>query len=514
MSDRKQFISDSIKWMYDYREYYNNQFDDKDSITLETLNEMSNEMLHEYYIKRLKLRNVIGGDKELYQMMYNECKDNLMTNILFEGVSKDNNRNPKAGIQPIIPYNHQIPLIQSFYSTKNVLTIKSRRQGASLIHGEMMKHNLTFGENLYDFTTHKDLNSLDKKGDTTNTIFGKIRLGLRNSMFISQDIFKNKTDEYRIEDCRIINGTNSLTGSVLSPSTSVGFAVNNGFIDEIAVVEDNYPNSSDYILGAVSTSTNKLYLYSTFRGSKGNFYKTFEEHDDRFYEFITLDWRKHPLCSREWYDKACAMMNMNPVTIAQELDFNPISSVVGQVYSYISENNKVERSKMIQFMSSSKKYIFSDFGGSTSSTVFLLCYWNGQNLYIDDVIKTTVMDELQIKIKIQEKGFWGVKIYGDISGKNQTTTPQSSWFKLLQKVGFTVEGVGNQGMSQYYAKANMNFLNGIYKYNKNIPELKDLENAKWKHNTMEIEKDSCSHIADSLGYGTRVLFPVTSFNTF
>lgn len=514
MGEKQDFIKNAIAWMYSYREYYNNQFHNKDNIPLETLNEMSNEMLREYYTKRLKLRNIIMSDKELYQMMYFECQNNILTNILFEGVSKDNNRNPKAGIQPILPYDHQIPLIQTFYSTKNVLTIKSRRQGASLIHGEMMKHNLIFGDNIYDFTTHKDLNSLDKKGDYVNTIFGKIKLGLKNSMFVSQDIFKNKTDDYRVEDCRIVCGNNSLTGSVLSPSTSVGFAVNNGFIDEIAVVEDNYPNSSDYILGAVSTSTNKLYLYSTFRGTKGNFYKTFEDHDDRFYEFITLDWRKHPLCNQEWYDRACVMMNKNPVTIAQELDFNPISSVEGQVYNYISEINKVNPSEMISLINGGKKYIFSDFGGSTSSTVFLLCYWNSHTLYIHDVIKTTVMDENQIKLKIQQKGFWGVKIYGDISGKNQSTTPQSSWFKLLQKVGFSIEGVGNQGMSMYYAKANMNFLNGIYKYNKNIPELKDLENARWRKGVMEIEKDSCSHIADALGYGTRVLFPVSSFTTF
>lgn len=514
MGEKQDFIKNAIAWMYSYREYYNNQFNDKDNIPLETLNEMSNEMLREYYTKRLHLRKIIMSDKELYQMMYNECKTNILTNILFEGVSTDNNRNPKATIQPIIPYDHQIPLIQTFYSTKNVLTIKSRRQGASLIHTEFMKHNLIFGENNYDFCSHKDLNSLDKKGDYQNTVFGKLRLGFKNSMFLSQDIFKNKTDDYRIEDCRIVNGTNSLTGSVLSPNTSVGFAVNNGFIDEIAVVEDNYPNSSEYILGAISTSTNKLYLYSTFRGAKGNFYKTFEEHDDRFYEFITLDWRKHPLCSIEWYDKACSLMNKNPVAIAQELDFNPSKSLEGTVYNYISEKNKVTRSQMTQMMGASKKYIWLDSGGGTSATAFLLCYWNGKTLYIDDAIKTTVMDENQIKVKIQEKGFWGVKIYCDIAGRSQTSTPNSTWFRLLGKVGFTIEPVGNQRMGDYYALANMKFLSGEYLINKNVPELRDLEIARWENNSMTIKKDGASHLCDALAYGTKVLFPTSTFTTF
>lgn len=511
MSD---IIKNTINWMYKYREYYNNQFNQKESYSIEQLNQYSNEMLREYYEKRSKIRNIIMSDKDLYSEMYNECKNNILTNVLFEGVCKDINRNPQSKIQPIIPYDFQIPLFQTFNSTKNTLVVKSRRMGASLIMQEMMKHDLIFGENISNFTTHKDLNSLDKKGDYVNTTFGKLRLSLLNSMFVSKDLFKNKTDNYRIEDCRIVNDTNSIIGQVLSPSTSVGFQCNTGYIDEMAVVESNYPNSSDYILGALATSTNKLNLYSTFRGSKGSFYETFEQHDDNFWNFIVLDWKSHPLCNLEWYKKACVMMNMNKVQIAQELDHNPISSVEGQVYNYISEINKVIQSEMTGIMSQSKKYIFSDFGGGTSSTVFLLCFWNGQNLYIHDVIKTTVMDENQIKLKIQQKGFWGVKIHGDISGKNQSTTPQSSWFQLLQRVGFSIEGVSNQRMTDYYAKTNMNFLNGIYKYNKNITELKDLENAKWKKGVMEIEKDSCSHIADAIAYGTRVLFPNSTFSTF
>jgi hypothetical protein len=515
-SDKQNFITNAIDWMYSYMKYYNDTFIEKENYTLEELNRMSNELLTEYYNKRLHLRKIIMSDKELYLAMYKECKDNIITNILFEGISKDLNRNPKSSIQPIIPYNHQIPLLQTFYSEKNTLVVKSRRQGASLMFQEMMKHNVIFGNNIIDFTTHKDLNSLDKKGDTSNTIFGKLRLSLKNSMFVNQDIFKNKTDEYRIEEGRIVNGTNTLIGQVLSPNTSVGFQCSNGFIDEIAVVEDAYPNSSDYILGAVSTSTNRLFLYSTFRGTKGNFYKTFENHDDKYWNFITLDWKNHPLCNFSWYDKACKLMNNSKTMIAQELDFNPIATVEGQVYHYISEANKRDLSDIDvqQIMRGGRKEIWFDGGGGTSATVFIMAYINVDKIFLYDVIKTTTMDEHMVKRKLQEKGFFGAELYGDISGSFQTATIKRDWFSLLRSVGIRCNPISNTGMEWYRSKVNFLFLEQKLFYNKNVTEFKDLENAKYKKFSAEIEKDGASHVADALSYGIRKLYPRNSLSTF
>lgn len=503
-----------IEWMYAYREYYNNQFKDKENYSLKQLNDASNEMLNEYITKRDKIREIVISDKEILTYIYHECNNNILTFILFDGVSKDTNRNPKARLQPILPYNSQLPLIQSYYDERNTVIVKSRRMGASLMTNEMMKHQLLFVDNSTNFTTHKDLNSLDKKGDTSNTTFGKLRLSLKNSMFSNKGIFKNIDEDNLVENSRVVHRGNSLIGSVLSPTTSVGAACNIGFIDEIAVVEAAYPNASEYILGAISSSTNKLVMYSTFRGTTGNFYKIYEERDERFYQFITLDWKDHPLCNREWYDMISAKMNKDKVMIAQELDHDPYSSREGAVYSYITEMNKVSPSAMNPLINTGKKYIFSDFGGGSSSTVFLLCYTDGVHLYMHDVIKTTIMDENQIKKEIQNKGFWGVPIHGDISGKNQTNTPQNTWFKLLNKVGFVVNGVSNHDMVNCYALVNMKFLEGHFKYNKNINDLSDLEKATWETNTMKVKKDTYSHVTDALAYGARVLFNKSSFSSY
>ena len=512
--NKEQLANQVVEWMYAYMDYYNGQFVHKNSFTLAEINEHSNELLQKYFDKREMIRMEVANDKELFQRMYKQCEDNITTFTLFDSFVRDTNRNPKAKLQPMIPYKFQLPLFNSYYDERSTVVIKSRRMGASAIMNEHMKHQLIFVDNSTNFTTHKDLNSLDKAGDVSNTTFGKLRLSLKNSIFSNKLIFKNFDEDNRIENSRIVHRGNSLIGSVLSPSTSVGAACNIGFIDEIAVVEMLYRNASDYILGAIATSTNKLMLYSTFRGTQGKFYQIVEEKDEKYYNFITLDWKEHPLCNTEWYDKASALMNKDKVTIAQELDHNPYMSREGVIYSYITDKNKVDPKTMTNLINTGKKYIFSDFGGGTSHTVFLMCYSDGINLYMHDVIKTTNMDENQIKKEIQNKGFWGVPIHGDISGKNQTNAPNYSWFKLLSAVGFQVNAVPNYDMIQFYALTNMKFLEGFYKYNKNIKDLSDLEKAKWKTNTMEVEKNSHSHIADALAYGTRHLFRPPSFSSF
>lgn len=475
---------------------------DKETMTLKELNERSNNYLEWYYKQRSKLRSYVAKDPELFAISFVECKKSFHFWILWDMFTKDINRNPEASVQAVIPYKHQLPLIDALqHSDKHIHVQKTRRQGASLVCGVgHPEWSLLFGEDQHLFTTHKDLASLDVKGDETNTTFGKIRFSLRRSMYFKES--RLTVNEVK----RIIYGTNSLDGSVLSPNTTVGFQANVIYVDEVDPVCDSYPNKSATIFGAFSTSCNRMVLYSTYRSSEYPFYKIYEAHDDKTFDFITLDWADHPLCNQAWYDDACAKMGNNPVLIARELDHNPTKAISDQIFSALEP--KMFFDAQPSMFDGWRKVIGADFGGGSSSTVFILGWVNTaeKRLVLYKALKTTTMTEKQIKNWLVDSGFGGVEVVGDVSANSRPTTPESSWKFLLGSVGIPFRAVDNRDVQATHNQINLAFMNGEILVNKGEKNFNDL--YTYRYDKEGVLKNSSSHLGDALTYLYKYLYPI------
>lgn len=475
---------------------------DKDKISLKELNEKSNKFLMKFYNERIMYHTYIKTNKELYEYFYNVCSDDFLFWIVFDGITKDINRNPKANKQPVIPYTMQLSLIDAlFLSPLNLHIEKTRRQGASLIISVMyLLWQLIFGDGILNFTTHKDKTSLFEKGDDANSTFGKIMFALKNSLFFNPKLL---TIEPNFQDVRIKYKNNIVSGEVLSPNTAVGFQANGAFVDEIDPVCEAYPNQAFKLTSGFSASVSKIVLYSTYRSSAFPFYQIKEKNDDRNWVFITLDWKNHPLCNQEWYDKECAKLNYDPVLIARELDHNPTMAIKGRVFYRLTDDNFISNTKQLQSLN---KFIMADFGGGTSATALIFCYYstNDKLMYLHKALKTTKMDASDIKKFVVDCGFWGVPLVGDRSASYQAGAYKYDWKTLLQNEGFKFTPVNNTKMEALRSQVNLAMLNKEILINKNEQIFRDFWTYVYKNEN--IDKNDSSHIGDALCYGYRYLY--------
>jgi hypothetical protein len=326
---------------------------------------------------------------------------------------------------------------------------------------------------------------------------------LHNSIFYdSYNLHVSPT----FQDTRIVYKTNILSGEVLSPSTAVGFQANNALIDEIDPVCEEYPNQAWKLTSGFSASSNRILLYSTYRSMEYPFYKFTEVHDDSMFNFVVLDWKDHPLCNKEWYDKECAKLGYNPVLIARELDHNPRMSISGRIYSFYNEDNDLSFSP-VNNEQRWGKLIFADFGGGTSATAFICAYYRITGtpmLYLHKGLKTTTMDAVQIKQWFKDNDFDNVPVVGDTSALSQVSYKGSDWAGALGKVGIRFTPVNNKNMGGVRQQVNLMFRDKMIFVNKHSLELRDLYSYRYKGE--DIDKGPASHIGDALGYGARFLY--------
>lgn len=493
-------------WFRDKISEYNKHITavDKNKISLEKLNNLSNNFLMEFYYKRATIHEYIKLDKELTEYFRGLCSRDFLFWILFDATCTDKRRNPKNKIQPMVPYLHQLQLIDSISNSKKHLHVeKSRRQGASLILLMYNLWQLIFHKDLKNFTTHKDKLSLYEPLDDINSTFGKLYFSLRNSFFFENKDLRKLPNE---KTQTIIYKTNSISGEVLSPNTAVGFQADGAFIDEIDPVCEAYPNQAYKITSGFAASSTRIFLYSTYRSTEFPFYQIKQRNDDGKWNFIVLDWKDHPLCNFEWYDEECSKLNYDPVLIARELDHNPTKSIRNQILNNLNDNHFIKYTEDVFY--AWKKIIMADFGGGTSSTVFICAFYRTdcKKLFLYKCLKTTTMTENQVKKWIESVGFDNVPVAGDRSGNANATTPQSSWKFLLQSVGITFIPVDNRDMQVTHNQINLALLNDEIYMNVDEPNFRDFYTAtRDKHG---VEKNKSSHTIDAFGYGYKYLYPV------
>lgn len=492
-----------VNWLFDWQRKYNLKLNvlDKDSMTLDELNEYSNKLLKQFFTERTFLRVKIASDETILKEFERRCSESFHLWILLDGITIDINRNPGEMMQPIIPLNHQMPLIRALEGKKHIHIEKSRRQGGSLF--SMVEHGdwkLLFGKNTRDFTTHKDVKSLYDENDNEDSTLGKMMYQLKNSLFFNRkDLIRTPNMQKKV----IIYKNNKITGYVLRPNTAVGTGANTARVDEIDVVSDTYPNKEASFLGGFSAAANRVIFCSTYRSMQYTFYRLKEEHDDRRYDFITLDWHDNPLCNKDWYDMECSKLGRSKILIARELDHNPKEAIPDRVYYRLTDDNFVKDFRVDEGM---KKIIMADFGGGTSATALIFAYYSTSNkcLYLHKALKTTQADENDIKNFADKLGFGDVMIVGDRSALSQTGAYKHDWKSLLVKAGFKFRPVNNTKMLLVREAVNLSMMNNEIFVNDRDESLRDLWSYKYKGEG--IDKGSASHIGDAVAYGYRFLY--------
>jgi len=494
---------------------------DKNKYSLEELNKKYFEYGKKYLTKREQIRAIILEDKVLYDEVKQLCSESFLFDTLLEGYSNDINRSTtdaEDAILPILPFPEQLKLMHVLqFGKKHVHIQKSRRQGASVFTSLYMAWLLKHGKNLTFFATHKDLAALDGGAADIgyNSTFGRITWYFDKSMFIAND-WKDKkqfwngvTEQYLRAEKTIIANNNSLTGAVLGKSTSVGFAGHMILIDELDVVCDLFPNHADSIFGSFSTAVNRMIIFSTYRGMDYPFYRIWEQHDTKEWDFVTLDWKDNPVCNTDWYNQQRSKMNQDEVLIARELDINPAKTREGVIWQTIDNDNLKSLYKKSFPATQYNKVVGADFGGGSSATAFIFAYQHKGTgkLYLYDLIKTTSMDEYQIADAFKEKGFFGVPVAGDMSGAYQAGSPQHDWNNVLKKVGIKVLPIYNKDPHLVRATIRIAFQNNqIYINKDNLQLRRDLMSASYRKESDKIDKGVASHTADALLYLYRYLF--------
>jgi len=448
----------------------------KEKMTHKELADKYMGIAREYKKLRDDYINIIKSDPELFADVSLLAKKSFYFDILIDGWSYDANKfNPKDNNNttpeiPFIPFPFHMDLINKLqYSDKNMHIEKSRRQGGSTIpylyYWWLMKHH----ENIDLVITHRDAGVLDgaKAGNdatdpSKNSVLVKFRWWADKSIFIPNDWrdpkwLKNEYSFNTGERILVVNN-NRLKGEILTPTTGAGGAITGAILDEIDLVAEKYPGSKDNLTQGIGVAANRLIMVSTYRHVNYPHNKVKLKNDTNSWDFIRLHWSDNPSCNRDWYNEQCSILIYN-TTIAKELDINVDAVDENAIFTkYISnenwynnvhiiENNKIMpqpryESRFRDFV----KVVGADFGGGTSATVFVYGYFDQANkvLYLDDVIKSTSFTAQGILDEFVMRGYQKIKIAGDISGKNQTTVRDSSWFKILNGVGLRVKGISNR----------------------------------------------------------------------
>ena len=502
----------------------------KDEYSLKDINKLYADYGKKYIKYRRRLHKRILADQRLYKKVRELAAKEFLFDILIDGWSYDINRVAAADRElGFLPFPHQMKLIDALdKSEKGVHVEKARRQGASAIMGLYMFYILKHETNRVMYATHKDLSSLDGGSSDIgkNSTMQRLRWLLKKSIFVPRDWDNKKKywnkarqenragryDKLRFADKQkeIVVGTNVIHAQVLGKGTATGFAGDYFFGDEVDVVSDMYPNSDKEIFGSFSSAINRVMLYSTYRSADYSFYRMKEKHNDQEWDFIELDWRDNPVCNDSWYRYQSAKLAEDEVLIARELDRDPFKARKGLVFGdAIDGNNLIERPPDLNNAFQWKKIVMADFGGGESATAFIFGYIgkinNAPVMYLDDVVKTTEMNELEIYREFKVRGFEAVTIAGDRSVTFQTGTAGHDWYTLLKDVGLKVKPVKNTDMHRIRAFVKRDFRDNLILININNKTLqKDLRNASYKKG--DIDKNDYSHITDAVCYGYRDTF--------
>lgn len=118
-------------------------------------------------------------------------------------------------------------------------------------------------------------------------------------------------------------------------------------------------------------------------------------------------------------------------------------------------------------------------------------------------------DTYKMADALKAKGFAGVRVIPDSTGRNRKTSGQSD-FKILTESGFTIESTHNPFVTDRVNNVNRLFTADRIEISPKCKKLiNDLEKVSWKNNELDQKGSNkhLTHISDCLGYGCWKLDP-------
>ena len=153
------------------------------------------------------------------------------------------------------------------------------------------------------------------------------------------------------------------------------------------------------------------------------------------------------------------------------------------------------------------QFLLMDFNVDPMSSI--IAQWVDKKLICHEEFWLRNCDTPRAMLEIKKKGYKGLSVIPDSTGRNRKTSGQSD-FEIIEKEGHTIMGVHNP-----FVVDRVNNVNRLLAENRIVinPKCKklinDLEKVVWKDNKLDQKGQNklLTHISDALGYGCWYLAP-------
>jgi hypothetical protein len=301
--------------------------------------------------RRYKLLDKAKDNPELQALINERCRQDILyffKNFLYTDKNWNLYGADMPDILPFVPYEFQEECILEVWDSINkgesVFIEKSRQMGISWLIMAIFVYWFVFHNHKYLVLSQKQ-DDVDKLGDM-KSLFEKARFMIKRLPVWMLPKGFNKNEDMSYMKISRPDGTGSITGESANPNASRWGTYNAILPDEFAFQS----NASTINKAMASASPCRIYT-STPNGRGCEHYRMKLLATPRIdkegntipavIKWLRYHWSEHPLYTQERYRKKTA--SMDAVTIAQELEINYDTAVVGRVYSeFPVESSKVE----------------------------------------------------------------------------------------------------------------------------------------------------------------------------
>lgn len=347
--------------------------------------------------KRIKLLAKAKDNPKLQGIEMEMCKRNILY-WCKEYVYTDKNSalfTDGTSIIPMIPFPFQEELITELWKSiiewakpvseridfTNVFIEKSRQNGVSWWVVAIFVYGFIFHNHKYLMISQKE-EDVDKTGDM-KSLFEKARFIIRNlpTWMLPQGLTKQTGTEYnKFKNISRKDGSGSITGESANPNASRWGTYNAIFMDEFGFMQ----NAATINTAAASATPCRIWN-STPNGMGNEQWRMRLLTMDRIgrnwekqkaeVKWLRYHWSDNPLYTKEWYN--WKIKGMTPEKIAQELEIDYNTAIVGRVYEWFPKDPM-----MLLYDPNKPLYVAMDNSHGGADPFAVICvqpdwvYWN------------------------------------------------------------------------------------------------------------------------------------------